>query len=702
MGGFGFGFGFRSARPRQIGDGEVKPTPTPVPVMAPSEDWTGVAGSGFASVPVDPARVTAKAMIRLLVPPNQYYTDELLVGVIAGANDSGSLFENLGLRHVIVHYEGTQSIIFEPSFQTFPDANGVYRTYYGWWAILQHDGRNGHCRAYFEAVPRDPSMQSRVMGPYQFSPQAKLHDHTLEVAKSQTEIAGRRYKSTGAAMAWLRYRNAQNPLITITEGGTYDFGSGGLHVGNGYCTIEAVEPVTFAKPAYVSDLANYWRTSYNRIHLKGKNITLDYKNSYMFYSEGNDTDWVDHWLDGVNITKSGPQYELWRSGMRLADTLVRGYAWFTECKFDNLHNMGTSASLARGCEMSGGYSDIFNRSLCVVGCIARDHSDAEWRKEIPALMVEYTGASTTATIEMDGYNDRNGRAVILKENGKEVARISLSTAEADWKANGGYGNRYFVHNVVDWINGREGWSATLADHPQADERRATYLSAPGATGGGAFSAVNVKNKPFTLVTMMDIHSDWYQKGADNATWTHENIIIWGNQAFRIKAQNVMIGSMPSRDWLIGNNAWHNTLEEGQNFDAYLSQFSIRFSHMVFVHNTWASQQVQFRDLTADSYCLFANNTCIAIHQNGSVGPGDPGNPYPNLVIADNHIHGFSGAVEGQNTTTGGERTNLFSDPENGDFRPAGALLTAKKPPVLRYDLHGTQRPGLSTVGAVAG
>ena len=82
------GYGMKQRRRRSI-----KAAPL---LIAPSAGWNGTAGSGFSTVPADPARTTAKPVLRLIVPPFQWYTNELVVGVYAAANNGGSLFDNMG------------------------------------------------------------------------------------------------------------------------------------------------------------------------------------------------------------------------------------------------------------------------------------------------------------------------------------------------------------------------------------------------------------------------------------------------------------------------------------------------------------------------------------------------------------------------------------------------------------------------------
>lgn len=193
MAGFGFGYGPSLAS-------RMRPATTKLTGIVPGEGWTGIAGSGFQSVPVDPVRTVGKPAMRLLVPPNQVYTDRMVVGVYAGANNGGTLIDNMGLEKVVVHFEGRVIDIAEPSLQSFNDANGNAVSYFGWWIELRRDGRNGAANLYFEAVPKDPELQRRVMGPYAFFPQTEMHDYTVTVAPSQFEIPGFRYRSITAAL----------------------------------------------------------------------------------------------------------------------------------------------------------------------------------------------------------------------------------------------------------------------------------------------------------------------------------------------------------------------------------------------------------------------------------------------------------------------------------------------------------------------
>ena len=427
-----FGFGPRTQR-------AMNKRQPPLALVSPAVGWTGAAGSGFATVPADPARTTAKPVCRLLVPPFQWFVDELLVGVYAGANYNGSLAENMGLEKVVLHCEGTSVDILEPTFQTFADANGNPVTYFGWWAKLKHDGRHGHGRVYFEAIPKDATMQRRVMGPYQYSPQAMLHDYLLEVAATPAEIVGTRYKTITAAHTWLKSVNAKNPLITITEAGTYIATSisGGWYGGTtaapalGHSHIVATVPVTIglAAPAANADVSPI-RFELNCLHLKGSNITVDFQYASEFYNTGSDG--RQNWFDGINITSSPGRYELRRGTIKSSTAwLFRGAAYVTECHFTNLWNALKLTSLSRGNLIEDCWLDLFNGCHLAIGNRIDDFDSSAYRQRIPALSVSYTGAEATATLS-------RSTNTLTASYGASSATFTIGSALADYNANTNY------------------------------------------------------------------------------------------------------------------------------------------------------------------------------------------------------------------------------------------------------------------------
>lgn len=273
--------------------------------------------------------------MQLLVPPLQRFTENLVVGVLAMANNNGSMFDNLGLDRVRVHYEGVIHDILSPTVQRLTDANGIDRFYWGWWIELERSGIDGESQIYFEAIPQDNSMQSRVIGPHSFFPASQLYDFEVEVAPSQPVITDQRYQSIKAAAESLRLRGADHACITVTEPGTYDLTPvNGAYAGKGYCTIEATSPITIAKSSYVAASTSpatngLMRLKYDGLWLRGQNITIDTADLKQFYHEnpGN----PQHVFDGINITDSKGRAALWLKGQNPLPFIARDTPYYLEC-----------------------------------------------------------------------------------------------------------------------------------------------------------------------------------------------------------------------------------------------------------------------------------------------------------------------------------------------------------------------------------
>ena len=681
MVGFGLGFGSRSMSRQYSALGQN----VPVSTLSPSGLWNGTAGSGFAGAPpIDPVRTTAKPACRLLVPPNQYFTDELVIGVWAGANNQGSMLDDLGLERVVAHCEGTAFVIEAPSFYLFEDANGNQVRYFGWWVVLQHPGSHGHAHVYFEAVPKDVTMQSRVMGPYQFSPQPVLHDFALEVAATPAEIPGARYKSLAAALNYLTVVAAQNPLITITEAFTGDLTSANYYAGGaGHTTITATAPVVFKKPGLLPGAASLFRPRVDGLWFRGPNITFDFYQAAYIYHENVAN--RPHVFDGIDFIDSGGRYYLPNLGQKGTTYVARDAPWLLECRIHSIQNAANGAALVRGCLLDNGNSDAATAASCVIGSTIRNWTSDEWRTEAPALSVQYTGAGASATLEMSGGNETNNRVLTAKIAGSTVGTFAVRNTEADFVAN----TNYTVAHVVSWLNSLAGWTATLLDNT----RRAGALSRT-TYAGGAFEATNVKSAPLTLVTMFDQHGDlWAWAGAP------ENVIFNDNLCYNNSVQSIYFAPPAGiRDAMIINNVF-DLDETDLNFGSFISQLIAVQSHVVIAHNSVANQILVLRRDTTydpDQYCLLANNIVPSISW-------QVGGPDSDLKISDNHLHaGATLPANSTGTTFGGNRTTLFVAPGSGDFNPQGPLLDVLKTPVVRYDRMGAARGVPALLGALAG
>ncbi|MGQ7829927.1 hypothetical protein [Altererythrobacter sp. Z27] len=680
------GIGFPAGRRRRAqSDGTV------IATIQPGATWNGTPGSGFGTIPADPVRTTAKPGLQLLVPPRQRFTESLTVGVLAMANNQGSLLANLGLRHVRVHYEGGVHDIAAPSLHRFVDVNGVERAYFGWWITLEHNGSHGEAQVYFEAVPADPTMQNRVIGPFSFFPAAQMHDYQIEIAPSQPVLTNQRYQTITAAGNALRTLNAQHPRILITEPGSYDLTPiNATYVGAGYCTIEASVPVTIAKASYVpasgSGATNgLLRLRYDGLWFRGANITFDFANVHYIYHESPAN--IQHVFEGVNFTDSNGRGALWLKGQKPTFYACRDNPYFLECSVSVVQNAFLNASLVRGCDYSDGAHDSFSYARCVVSNRVTGHHNADWRAPLDAMTVQYSGAAATATIELSGANDANNRVFTAKENGGTISTFTVRNTDADFNA----GTNYDVADVVAWLNGLTGWHATLLD----DTRRTTSLiHASAATLGGSFGAVDTKTAPVTFQTVFDVHGDMW--AINNAS--SRNGIFYSNLMFGNDLPIMGFGASGSEDMFFVNNAAHTDESINPYFANQISQWNRPGSQIVVAHNSLANQKFLLRagmGMTADAWSLVANNCMLGIEWDGS--------PAAALPIAGNHIHAGQPVPAGSvGTSSGGDQASLFADASTGDFTPAGSMLANRKPPVVKHDRTGrTRRSTSASAGSEA-
>ncbi|MEM8724823.1 MAG: hypothetical protein AAGE86_04785 [Pseudomonadota bacterium] len=677
------------------------------PLLAPSAAWDGTEGSGFQTIPNDPERLTAKPALQLITPPKQHFTDTLDVGVLAAANDGGSLYDSLGLSGVTFHLEGNSVTLDAPSLHSFVDVNGEQQTYFGWWVRLRKPPQaSGYSHLYVEAIPRDASMQRRVVGPYLFAPQDDLYDGQLSVAPSAPESTGSSYQSIVAAIEYAKSQGWENYLVTLAEPGKYDIGDSipTRWDQKGWCNIRAGMPgCSIGKQGYLSDAEAKIVPARSPIRLMGADLTLDFRHVVEIDSfDGN------FWCDGITITSSDPRgrYETLRGGP--PDQFgwrIDGNPYFTECEISELSGVCGQATLVRGCALTNMTYDVFGDVTCAVFNRLTNHRGGFWYRDHPCVEISYSGGEATATIERDGSADA-GMAKWTARWGANSASFECGNQEAYFL--GFAGDGYTFQDLVDWVNTDlaaldSGWSAVLTD-PEFADIRCCAGSIPDGKGTG-FDAQDTASAPLTIAAMFDRHGDFYQ----HATGTLENAIIAFNTGVDVQAQLIFIsptaigGDAAERDLMIIGNAFYLRPGVDGYYDpeANSSQFgrtNLDASHVVIAHNTHANQRWLVRSdnpgFTTDPYCLFANNVASALV---FAGP-----PLPGLTIDALHLHGGSTKPSGATRVAfGGDAGSLFADPANGDFTPSAELLSSGFEPILPSDLTGAQFPELSAPGAIA-
>ena len=704
--------------------------------IKPSAAWDGTAASGFSVTPTDPERTTAKPACRLLVPPFRYFSDTLDVGVIAMANDGGTMIPDFGIASVKFLYEGSEAVVTEPTFHTVQTQRGP-RSYLGWWARLTKPvGVSGNAHLYVEATARDATMQKRVIGPYLFSPVDQQYTHSVTVAPSQPAVAGANYHTLDAAATYVNQQASANPLITIAEAGLYE-----LTVGNnspgislrtmlpGRINITASVPgVSIGRAEYVNDgLATINDVRY-RLRFFGSNLSLDYR--YVLSVNGSSTDTgLGAWLDGVNIISTAPlgNSDVWRGTIKPNGLgSVRGSGWFTECNVSDLTNFGNTANLIRGCDLTRMAGDVFSNSKCCIANRLRIHSGRPQSDEINAFTIQYTGAAATATLTRTGGQASSAGGLWIVDidgtqytfdtgtvEGNEAYFPGSPTYPPTYNGADGVGG-YWFSDLTTWLNTLPGITATLLlDETDPLEKRTAASGSLANTASNGFTDLDIKSATRTITSYFNKHSDFYQHTAG----VLENIIIAFNKGDTVEAQalffspsgNAGAGAGKELDFFSVGNAIGISTDVTSTFDPAggYSQFGrgapsgMVASHWVVAHNTLPNQGAWIRTggipfgSTADEYCMMKNNVFRTLFY-------DAQGPLPGLTIDGLRIHSGNAKPAGvTNVQVGGDESTLFVDFANKDFRPAGQLASNGFASVIPFDIEGDPFPEFSALGAYA-
>ncbi|MCL9998903.1 MAG: hypothetical protein NBV68_05945 [Erythrobacter sp.] len=670
--------------------------------LSPSGQWDGTPGTGFAVTPTDPPRTTAKPACRLVTVPGQRFTATHVVGVVAFANDGGTLIG--GIDRVRFHFEGETRDVLEMTPRTFMRRDGTsYRCWAYWVALRKPAGKAGSAQLFVEAIPADATMQRRVIGPFLYSVEDALHDLAIEVAATPAEMPGERYKTLEAAIDYAKAQSARNPLITVTETGTYlPTETGPAHTFTNWCTIEAASGVTctIARDTQLSDSQS--RIVYVSDHICFRNVTFDMRRIASIQSANN----TPFWADRCTITNSDPDrgFARWRGNLRPHGIVFEGNSYVTDCRFEYLPNpLGADAALLRGNFVTDGTQDVMGDAQCVVANTVRNWDSSEWINGRPILSVTYTGSEATARLSAPivGGDTR----ILTATWGANSATLTLGKSEADFL--GTTGNAYWPSHVVDWLNTLPDWTATLLDDTlvafnidvaegDPDE------DASGRGGNKSVLDINVKDTVKTCFARWDVHADGYQQ-----RWggTDENVIIAAND-WQVAGQILFISSTDpyEKDYFIINNIFRflKTAADVQGLSA-LAQQAVGVEppsalHMIVAHNSWVNQLLRMRwdaGFAPDGYSLIANNVVQGLRDQGVASA-------PAGVIVNNHIYATAeNSTAATFTSVGGDATTLFADAANADFTPSGDLLTNARVPVLNWDAHGRERKALDAVGAVA-
>jgi len=655
-------------------------------LIFPSGSWNGTAGSG-GGYPADPTRTTAKPFLNFLIPPNQHFNDDLVIGVHSYAEG--------GVAGVKAYIEGNS---FDLTFgkHEYTDVNGVARTLWGYFATLDHSAfpMDGSVNVVFEATANDETMQKRVLPAMAYARRSgSLYDGELELAATPAEIVGSRYRTLAACFAYAKAQSWNNWHVTCSETGTYDFGStSAAPTATGYVTIDAGEAVTLTLAR--SSWANA-NPGWDGVRFAGDNVLIDIKNVYGFQVAASHK---PMWFDGCDIYSSDGRYAL-RNGLatELIAVTTLDYIVTEAHMHDVIHAIVTGPALVRHSRVSTISGDATQRALNVYGLDINDIDAAPWRTPENALTISYSG-SGTGTVEKTLGNGSLSGTIVLRAAGAVVQTVNLADPLPPIGNPLTIGVTKSVQDIADEINaqtGTTGFSATWI----SDKWTAPHLTGASITGFGAMPQADCKTAPLTLVTAVDVHADVSQP---NVGGTVENVAVVNIKATDLEEVQVVWngGGGGYKDAFFIN--WGADNPAGQDSQ---STFGGNVnSHLCLWNLTVPKQQLRLSTVlnaTFDDYCSVRGNVFDVIWWVAGATPsGD-------LVIDQNHMFKSSVAAgtiaSGTNMTTGGTVDGLIADSVAGDFTPVAEsiLATQTMTSVVGFDLNGEARGETDVRGTVA-
>ncbi|MEO0870822.1 MAG: SGNH/GDSL hydrolase family protein [Pseudomonadota bacterium] len=653
--------------------------------MSPSSAWDGSAGSGFTTEPTDPVRITAKPMLVMMVPPDQHFTDELVVGAMCLANANSTLVG--GVDRVRFYLEGETLDVVSPSFQTFTRYDGSTYLCWGYWVRLKKATQIGTAQLYAEAIPADATMQNRVLGPYLFHLTDTLHDHSVTVG------ADGDYATIPAAISAMKALNAQNPLITLLDSGDYmlNDSSGGSYTSHtGYFTFEAADGAD-AVCKRSGDNDRVWRPSLGRAWFK--NVRFDYDTIERLFAEGTFS-WV---MERCEIFTAQAQ-SLWFRNTRNAGETVSAAPYFLETRFFGLPNVCNEAHLIRGCQAAGGFADFAGRIRPNGGAFYNQVDD--WRvpadalEDIGRLRIEYSGSGSSVTISRDqlGGGANRYREFLVKVDGTtEITFEAWLRADKRFDLSRGY----YVTDFADAINAHPDFTATvLGDGPDPFDRIGNAMIAGKLNIGPENNDFDFTDHPigtdFTMNGNFEFHADFIQ-GNDT------NVIAAYNQVTNADVQGFIAVNGVDRAY-VGNvisTGLENRLSPTSQFDDKNADKA--YSHVLVAHNSWQGQRVTLAaGCQWDAYSLISNNAAYQINDQSGIAPGSA-----NIVAetGTTHVEGTLGRIQVGDGS--GSTFNWYTDVVAKDFTPAGDLLDNRRTPVMAYGLHGAVLPNPGAAGAIS-
>lgn len=705
------------------------PTPTPsvIPEVGPGTGWAGAAN--LTGAPADASTATrtssnyAKPAARILTEPGGLVLDsnDLVIGIHAYAGNASGPLACVVQLWVSGASGGTTTTIPFGSY-SYTDANGNARTIWGYFAKLKRSlfPTIGAFNVKWNVtVPSDPSYENRTVGPFEYrAVDFTGYDFDIEVGTGET------YTALAAALIYLQGQNAQNPRITFTSSGNYEWG-GHASVNYkcpGYCTLEAAPGVT----AWINNTAKTVQR-FHGIRLRGSGVRINIGQSVLLGESGA----LDHppalaastykptILDGVVIDNLNGLYN--KSTMRLLgilqaagrgvgliildDTLcqnvIKGYktksTYGTDGEQTWLIRNARLENFAGADGMDGTHANIYGLTVHTQSLF--------WFQDEATNIAGYIkynsavgGAASTATWQTTAETGNVTNTLVLRKDGVVVDIIDLNTTNA-------IGGERTIAQIKPEIEENPGWTFTLVtDNKDAQWLAGSVDEAATSSPTPPHNCLDVEDEIYALA---GYHGDVFQPyvgtiPTPRENLTHVNVKLYGIASGQ--AYFTFTGAAPGyNDSFLINCTQGGTMYAANPVDGF-SQFGTGpFRNVHLWHCTFADQPFNFATLAAGTSPAFDAYSSIK----GSVIHRWTNTASFALNAAGGISHNF---MQTRLTTVPGETnilnagstiTALIADQANGDFsaKSGGGLATIAS--LVPFDVNGSARGATSHIGAVA-
>jgi hypothetical protein len=603
-------------------------------------------------------------------------------------------FAKGGLDACRILFEGTVTNMVA-GFHQLTGEDGVQRTVWGYAADLDHAAiPSGWQRFYLEAVPADPTIDSRIIGPFWVKRKTGTYwDATLTFPTS----AGGTYADLKAAVVAAKtapYNTSSydhiriQPLVTHTHdlgptaagrnwGGTTSAKKGIIAIlpdpGVELTILSSTWPTGGA-----GENSGIWRPAVEGLKIC-KGVKIDVARLIVLYQEPNQRRWHLAGCEifdsngrynnigplGFNAVNPSAQYSD-RPSPRNTPVILAG-TFCTEISYHDVQNGLYGPQILRFSSIARTADDTSNpiQNLWQIQ-VSNDYDDVNsvpWRTSNLAMQLSYSGPATVATYSVSGGG-------ISGANLRKLT-LTLDGVSTDYDA--------FTYKLPSdacaAINAvGNGWTAT----PVSDT-----WALSGIGGIGVVAPTNCKNVTVNVVTAFDVHADGYQFASNT---NNENVTVLNATWINVDSTQIFFFAVGNASNFMADVLFGNCSGVRVGSTVTKSQFAGKHDNVLFYHNNLINQDLTLRTtVTAPSSPYTPTNCEIAGCLFETLTWGNTATS--GVAIANNHIMNGSVPAGATGTIQGGTPATLVPNYATGDFTPAGALLSNEIMPYLPFDAN---------------